>query len=257
MVFVKRAIFAVVLAAGALFAQTAFAQIHGTPASVTSFTGGRSGTHGVPSSVTSLGPRGYSVQGPCLGVQGCVNPAFNSRIDFRTGTVVQGQTFNLHGGRNGHRRGHGGQGVVVYYPYAYPYPVPVAVEPDDQYAQEQQEQQPEGPGLTVFDRRSNVQPAPNPTPYPQRVVEPRVEPSASGAPVSPVVEELIPVVIVFKDGHQQEIGNYAIVGDTIYDINNRVARKIKLADVDLPQTIQKNEDRGIDFAVPASLRPKA
>jgi len=196
-------------------------------------------------------------------VQGCVNPAFNSRIDFRTGTVIQGQTFNLRGGNhNGHRHGRGGQGGgVVYYPYVYPYAVPVAVAPEDQYSEEQQEQ-PEPPGPTVFDRRSNMQAAPNPTPYPERVTESRVEPRqealVTGGPGPSVApRELEPVVIVFKDGHQQEIGNYAIVGDTIYDINNYVSRKIKLADVDLPQTIQKNEDRGVEFSLPANLKPRA
>ncbi|MGZ4816761.1 MAG: hypothetical protein ACXVZV_15200 [Terriglobales bacterium] len=58
---------------------------------------------------------------------------------------------------------------------------------------------------------------------------------------------------------QQEIGNgnYAIVGDMLYDLSGPIARKIKLSDVDLAQTVQLNEQRGVEFNIPASYKPPA
>jgi hypothetical protein len=192
-------------------------------------------------------------------VQGCTNPNFNSFVNFRRGTVVQGQTFNLGAGRRGHHNGNGHRrgSAVIYYPYAYPYPYPVGVGPEDQYDDQEQEQ-PEPPGATVFDRRSNVQYAPNPTPGPTYARDVREEaqpapPAVNNTPPEPA----IPVVLVYKDGHEREVANYAIVGDTLYDIGTFVAKKIKLADLDMKATIQKNEDRGVDFTIPAALRPKA
>jgi hypothetical protein len=199
----------------------------------------------------------------------CVNPAFTPTVNFQTGTVHFGQQFNTgHGGNGGHRHhggnnnGGGGGG------YVYTYPV-YEVGPE-QVEDQQADQQPEPPAPTVFERRSEVRLAPNPTPvgngdrYGERYLEQREResyesPNTSGGHhvMSPVSEEQIPVLIVYKDGHEQEIHNYAIVGDTIYDIGTSIAHKIKLADVDLKQTIQKNEQRGVDFTVPASRKPAA
>jgi hypothetical protein len=60
-------------------------------------------------------------------------------------------------------------------------------------------------------------------------------------------------VLVFRDGHQQEVTNYAIMGQTLYVFGNRM-EKIGLGDIDLPATIKLNDDRGVDFHLPS---PKA
>jgi hypothetical protein len=125
------------------------------------------------------------------------------------------------------------------------------------------------PAPTVYERRPLVRPAPNPTAtdasddprYGQHYLDQREQGQNVAAltpghhNMSPVSEEQIPVLIVYKDGHEQEIQNYAIVGDTLYDLGNLVAHKIKLADLDLKQTIQKNEQRGVDFNVPTTYKP--
>lgn len=174
-----------------------------------------------------------------------------------------GRQFNTgsgRGGHNGHHRPGGGNYYGGGYGYGYPVYVPVPVEPEPV----PENQEPEQPALTVFENRSQVRLAPNPTPvqtpYESQPEQPRPEsPSQTFAgghhQMSPVSEEQIPMVIVFKDGHEQEISNYAIVGDTLYDLGNFVAHKIKLVDLDLKQTIQKNEQRGVEFNVPASLKP--
>jgi hypothetical protein len=58
---------------------------------------------------------------------------------------------------------------------------------------------------------------------------------------------------VFKDGHLQEVQNYAIVGDMLYDVSAGHHSKIALADLDLNATTKENDDRGIDFQLPNRL----
>jgi hypothetical protein len=57
-------------------------------------------------------------------------------------------------------------------------------------------------------------------------------------------------VLIFRDGHQLEVQNYAIVGDTLYDLTPGHSRKISLAKIDVPATVEANDDRGIAFRVP-------
>ena len=57
-------------------------------------------------------------------------------------------------------------------------------------------------------------------------------------------------VLVFKDGHKLEVQNYAIVGDTLYNLEATRGRKIALSDLDLKATVRENDDRGIDFRLP-------
>jgi len=59
-----------------------------------------------------------------------------------------------------------------------------------------------------------------------------------------------PSVLVFRDGHQQEVSNYAIMGQTVYVFDKRTQR-IALADLDVPATIKANDDRGLEFSIPA------
>src|SRR5207302_10656618 len=55
----------------------ALAQIHGVPASVTSFGLGRGPAPGVPASVTSLGPNGFQTDNQFFPVPNCcINPLF-------------------------------------------------------------------------------------------------------------------------------------------------------------------------------------
>jgi hypothetical protein len=61
-------------------------------------------------------------------------------------------------------------------------------------------------------------------------------------------------VLVFKDGHQREILNYAIVGPTLFDLSDGLTRKIALAELDLAATVKQNDDRGVDFQLPASAK---
>jgi hypothetical protein len=57
-------------------------------------------------------------------------------------------------------------------------------------------------------------------------------------------------VLVYRDGHTENVGNYAVVGNTLWIFNESRARKIPLANLDIPATKRDNQDRGNDFVVP-------
>jgi hypothetical protein len=58
-----------------------------------------------------------------------------------------------------------------------------------------------------------------------------------------------PTVLVFRDGHQQEVANYAIMGSTLFVLSGPRSR-IPIAQLDIPATEQVNQSRGVDFHVP-------
>jgi len=56
--------------------------------------------------------------------------------------------------------------------------------------------------------------------------------------------------LVFRDQHVEEVHNYAIAGGTLWVFNDAAAKKIPLAQLDIPATVKMNDDRGLDFQVP-------
>ncbi len=57
-------------------------------------------------------------------------------------------------------------------------------------------------------------------------------------------------VLVFRDKHTEEVQNYAIIGQTLWILNEEKATKIPLADLDVPATVKANDEGEIDFKVP-------
>ena len=57
-------------------------------------------------------------------------------------------------------------------------------------------------------------------------------------------------VLVFRDQHKEEIQNYAIVGQTLWNFAPQRTEKIHLADLDLPATTKANDERGVIFRLP-------
>jgi hypothetical protein len=227
----------------ALVPSAANAQINGVPASVTStnFGGHSNSSPGVPASITSIGPNGIQPRNPfphqsacCINRQFSVNsnPPNNQRRHHRE----RGQFFP--------------GGGAVYIPYAYP----VIGEPDPGDAvADQQENQPQEEyrgGPTIFDRRGPGEPAyaaADPLPS-------RRQAQTEAAPAPPPAETPVPdqpqTLLVFKDGHQLEVQNYAVIGDTLYDLTPGRHHKIALDELDLTSTAKQNDDRGIDFRLP-------
>jgi len=62
-----------------------------------------------------------------------------------------------------------------------------------------------------------------------------------------------PTVLVFRDGHREEIANYAIMGSTIFVLAGSHSR-IPIAELDVPATERVNQDHGVDFHVPTKAR---
>ena len=63
-------------------------------------------------------------------------------------------------------------------------------------------------------------------------------------------------VLVFRDGHKEEIGKYVIVSGTIYTSSDywnsgSWTRKVQIADLDVPATLKLNQERGAKFALPS------
>jgi hypothetical protein len=61
----------------------------------------------------------------------------------------------------------------------------------------------------------------------------------------PVEDKTPTTIFVFKDGHQLETKNYAIMGGTLFDFSGATLKKIKLDDLDSPATVKANDDRGV------------
>jgi hypothetical protein len=204
----------------------------GVPASVTSFGfGGHPGFHGVPASVTS------QKFGAHFGVHG--TPGSVTSVGF-------GQSFHVHvrpfGPNHGRR--------VIYTPfygayYAYPYPYDMSGY--DSYPQDDSAAYAEQDSRDYDDRqqlnddyRTELNSA-----RPQQL-EAKAEPE----PVSDQPD----TVLIFKDGHQVEVANYAIVGSTLYELNDGRSKKVQLADLDLPATVKENDNRGVEFQLPAGMK---
>ena len=107
---------------------------------------------------------------------------------------------------------------------------------------------------------------------PGPVREPRAasEPRATSAPVrfparqkdavSPA--QLAPTVLIYRNGHREEIPDYAIVGRTLYarndsahgDDNDQPAygmRSIQVSALDIQATVEANRENGVNFVLPS------
>jgi hypothetical protein len=207
-------------------------KINGVPASVTSFGfGGRPGFHGVPPSVTSL----------------------------NFGQVPNAGVFHpFHGIVNGHhhhRLVNAFYASTYYVPYVYPmYMMPAydtsayddstentdPAERSGPYAGEDVRRELESLRSTVSEYRRELrasggseQPVPRPEPEQPAAKQPRT-------------------VLVFKDGRQADVENYAIVGGTLYEFSEGRTKKVALAELDLAATVKQNDERGVEFRVPES-----
>jgi len=222
------------------------AQIHGVPASVTSFGfgGNMSPTPGVAASVTSLGPNGFGHTPPIFGgccfhpSHGTVNPTFH-----------MGQNPALF-----HHRGFRNHPFFSGVPaYSVPYTPVIIVESDAAYSDAAYADDEDSGGPTIFDRRDSRDSRQRrriADSELEREPQPAAVATAPAKPEEPVTAQPS-TILFFKDGHKTEILNYAIVGDTLFELSDGRTHKIQLAEVDLPATYKANEERGVDFQVPA------
>jgi hypothetical protein len=258
----KRAFYIAAVVALALMLP-AMGQIRGVPASVTSMAPGRSFTPGPPASVTSLSANGYGHRTdsghwipygyPTNCSAGGISPLIPSALGCTPTQFTSGFYYpdgrdrgpvNLRPKR--HHEPISGGYYPVYLPYAYP--VAVAAEPEPEA-----EAEPDPPAPAIFEHRPTSERAPSAVADSQRPErQPAVAAQEYQSPAD--ARQQIPVVLVYRDGHEQEVKNYAIVGPTLYDLGTFVAHKIPLAELNLKATIKANDDRGVEFTVPAWVK---
>jgi hypothetical protein len=138
--------------------------------------------------------------------------------------------------------GDGGYGGYYSYPAqsytAQSYPAYVYAAPDNGNADpayDQQQQQ--------IDRLNNE--------VDRLRAEREAETARNYAPQPPPRPEIrAATVLVFRDRHSEEIENYAIVGKTVWVFTEQRARKVPIAELNVPATTKANEARGIDFRLP-------
>jgi len=208
------------LAVALFLALPALAQVNGAPASVTSPGFGGHPVNGPRSSVTSVGPQGYA------------------------------PPQHHHGKGTGadHRGKRNDSNAVgpVWYAVPVPYAVDSAVADDPSaYSDDPADSQ---AGPTVNDRRGPG--GPPAAPLAKSAAQAHPAERAEEAPDVEPDPPLPPTLLVFKDGRTLEVANYAILGQTVYDLTPGRRRKISLIDLDLEATRKQNDERGISFQLP-------
>lgn len=71
------------------------------------------------------------------------------------------------------------------------------------------------------------------------------------------VHTVPPAVLVFRDGHEEQINKYAIIGPLIYTstsywVAGSWTRKIPIAELNIPATLRLNRERGANFSLPSA-----
>src|SRR5438270_2494098 len=84
-------------------------------------------------------------------------------------------------------------------------------------------------------------------PQEERKSDRESQPSEDNAaqPSAPVEDKSTPTIFIFKDGHQLETKNYAIMGGTLFDFSGKVLKKIQIDEIDSAATLKANDDRGV------------
>ena len=156
-----------------------------------------------------------------------------------------------HGINNGNHPRRNANGTA-FYPYVYGVPVPYAVDVSDaQAANDQDDQDAQNGDAQNGDPTSMDRPGSHRPPSANRnrgQIDDDPPTDASAEPPQP------PTTLVFKDGHQLAVNNYAIVDQTLYDLTPGHPRKIALAELDLPATEKQNDDHGVVFQLPPTAQ---
>lgn len=80
---------------------------------------------------------------------------------------------------------------------------------------------------------------------------------ATNQPALAPQKEIPPAVLVYRDGHTEELTSYSIIGTSIYTksdywTNGAWTRTIQISDLNLPATLKANDQRGVKFELPSS-----
>ncbi|HTM87352.1 MAG TPA: hypothetical protein VL155_04065 [Terriglobales bacterium] len=142
---------------------------------------------------------------------------------------------------------------------------------DDSYYPDSGEQVVQPPATSVIVQQAAPQPVQEVKPASPLLIELQgnrfvrltgndVNPPVTGGTVQLAAREgdqLPPVVLIFRDGHRQDVSSYSIIGPALYVsgsywTNGYWTEKILLADLNLPATMSANQERGVNFALPSA-----
>ena len=216
----------------------------GVPPSVTSLGfGGTTGPRGVSPSVTSLPKNNNSGYGAAaFGTYNFFPPSYPD------------PAWHQHKSKD--KKGKSGKtptNSVDLVGVLEPVYVPVAVPYADQSDEDADAGDDNAQASAVQDFDSEPQ---DPT-MPQRRHFARIPEADAEDPAPPEEPEVqATTVLIFKDGHQTDVLNYAIVGEALFVFVDGRTQKILLADIDLPATRKANDDRGVDFQLPVVANAK-
>jgi len=82
-------------------------------------------------------------------------------------------------------------------------------------------------------------------------------PSPLGKGLERPATPLPPAILIYHDGHREQIPDYAIVGRVLYTHSGLSAestygmKDIQLSELDIPATIEANRKNGVNFVLPA------
>jgi len=79
---------------------------------------------------------------------------------------------------------------------------------------------------------------------------------ASRAGAAPAIADLPPAMLIYRDGHHEQVSDYAIIGAVMYARgdywrNGYWTKNIQLSALNLPATMKANQDSGVKFSLPA------
>jgi hypothetical protein len=133
-------------------------------------------------------------------------------------------------------------GYSYYYPYPYSYPVAY---PGYDYSAGSYQQ------LAIIRELNRLSDEVERLREQQETLSSVSRPAVPPPQAESKAEPLRPTVLVFRDKHTQEVQNYAVVGGTLWIFNEQQAKKVPLSQLDLDATVKSNEERGLEFRVPA------
>ncbi len=94
------------------------------------------------------------------------------------------------------------------------------------------------------------QPSPESTPDQSAASPAATQARPDSAPPQP------PVTVVLKSGHNMQVQNYAVMGQTFWDFSSQPARKIPVSSIDVPASINASNASGAEFPpITASHQP--
>src|ERR1035437_7705536 len=89
------------------------------------------------------------------------------------------------------------------------------------------------------------------------MIDPMPQERSWGVAIPKATKELVPAILVFRDGHREEVSDYMMADGVLYTrsdyyTNGSWNRKIELSSLNLPETVKSNQSHGLRFQLPSA-----